>query len=375
MEQQKRDARDRYPYQTWMEGEGIPIVETIAGTDDLAELPRKAWARTGGSGTFVQMLSAKQAERGLYVAEIPGGKALNPEKHLYQEAIVILKGRGITEIWQEGGAKRAFEWGEGSVFAPPRNCWHRLLNGTREPALFLGVTTAPKVMSVFGPHDFIFNCDYKFLDQFGSKADYFTPTENREKEGRFSTIWYTNFIPDAKAAFLDNLEQKVAGGQLTGYRMADGFPYGHVSEWPAGRYHKAHYHGPGAILVGLLGEGYVLVWPRDTGTRPYAAGAGDKVLKINWGPRSIYTPPDGWFHQHLNTSTGPARHLAIYGGNSGIPGYNLTVGEDFSGYISVKEGGTLIDYEDEDPRVRKDFAQTLKQKGIDLKMPPVNYHP
>ena len=375
MEQQKRDTRDRYPYQTWMEGEGIPIVETIAGTDDLAELPRKAWARTGGSGTFVQMLSTKQAERGLYVAEIPGGKALNPEKHLYQEAIVILKGRGVTEIWQDGGTKRTFEWGEGSVFAPPRNCWHRLLNGTRQPALFLGVTTAPKVMSVFGPHDFIFNCDYKFLDQFDGKADYFTPTDDRQKEGRFSTIWYTNFIPDAKAAFLDNLEQKVAGGQLTGYRMADGFPYGHVSEWPSGRYHKAHYHGPGAILVGLLGEGYVLVWPRDVGPRPYAAGAGDKVLKIKWSPGSIYTPPDGWFHQHLNTSEGSARHLAIYGGNSGIPGYTLTVGEDFSGYISIKEGGTLIDYEDEDPQVRKEFSETLKQKGIELKMPPVNYHP
>lgn len=373
MEQRKRDTRDRYPYQTWMEQEGIPIVDTVAGTDDLAALPRKPWARTGGSGTFVQMLSTKQAERGLYVAEIPGGKALNPEKHLYQEAIVILKGRGVTEVWQEGEPKRTFEWGEGSVFAPPRNCWHRLLNGTREPALFLGVTTAPKVMSVFGPHDFIFNCNYKFQDHFDGKADYFTPTEDRQKEGRFSTIWYTNFIPDAKAAFLDNLEQKVAGGRLTGYRMADGFPYGHVSEWPAGRYHKAHYHGPGAILVGLLGEGYVLVWPRDVGTRPYAAGAGDKVLKINWGPRSIYTPPDGWFHQHLNTSNGPARHLAIYGGNSGIPGYTLTVGEDFSGYISIKEGGTLIDYEDEDPQIRKDFAGTLRQKGLELKMPPVSY--
>ena len=373
MEQRKRDTRDRYPYQTWMEREGIPIVETVAGTDDLAELPRKSWARTGGLGTFVQMLSSKQAERGLYVAEIPGGKALNPEKHLYQEAIVILKGRGVTEVWQEGEPKRTFEWGEGSVFAPPRNCWHRLLNGTREPALFLGVTTAPKVMSVFGPHDFIFNCNYKFQDHFDGKADYFTPTEDRQKEGRFSTIWYTNFIPDAKAAFLDSLEQKVAGGQLTGYRMADGFPYGHVSEWPAGRYHKAHYHGPGAILVGLVGEGYVLVWPRDVGTHPYAAGAGDKVLKINWGPRSIYTPPDGWFHQHLNTSNGPARHLAIYGGNSGIPGYTLTVGEDFSGYISIKEGGTLIDYEDEDPQIRKDFAETLRQKGIEFKMPPVSY--
>ncbi len=51
------------------------------------------------------------------------------------------------------------------------------------------------------------------------------------------------------------------------------------------------------------------------------------------------------------------------------------MGEDFSGYISIKEGGTLIDYEDEDPQIRKEFAETLKQKGIDLKMAPVTYNP
>ena len=171
---------------------------------------------------------------------------------------------------------------------------------------------------------------------------------------------------------LDNAEQKVAGGQLTGYRMAGGFPSGHVSEWPAGGYHKAHYHGPGAILVGLVGDGYVLVWPHDCGIHPYTDGHGDRVLKINWGPRSIYSPPDGWFHQHLNTSKGPARHLAIYGHYASvIPGYRSTIGEDFSGLISGKEGGTLIDYEDEDPQIRRDFEEILSQKGVELKMPPV----
>jgi quercetin dioxygenase-like cupin family protein len=211
------------------------------------------------------LLGPQQAERGIYVGEIPGGKTLEAERHLYQEAIIILKGLGSTEVWQEGMPKRIFEWGEGSVFAPPLNCWHRMINGSREPALFLAVTTAPKAMNLFCGDDVVFHCEHRFLNHFSDETDYFVPTQKREKMGRYSTLWYTNFIADAKDVLLDNQEQKVSGGQIMGYRMANGFPNGHISAWPAGRYHKAHYHGPGAILVGLEGEGYVLVWPHTLG--------------------------------------------------------------------------------------------------------------
>lgn len=375
MKPQRHGAAIKNYYEAWMMKEGIPIHEAVAGVDDVTELPRKPWDRTGGLGAFIHMLGPKQAERGIYVAEIPGGKALNPERHLYQEAIIVLKGQGGTEVWQEGMPKRSFEWGEGSVFAPPLNCWHRIINGTSEPALFLAVTTAPKAFNLLCGHDFIFDCNTRFLDHFAGEADYFTPTQNKETVGRFSqTLWYTNFIPDAKVVLLDNLEQKVAGGQLTGYRMAGGFPSGHVSEWPSGRYHKAHFHGPGAILVGLTGEGYVLVWPSTLGARPYREGRGDEVLKINWGPRSIYSPPDGWFHQHFNTDKVPARHLAVYSSTeSTVPGYNYSLGDEFSGMVSFREGGTLIDYEDEDPQVRRDFGEAVGQKGIGLQMPKVTY--
>ena len=146
-----------------------------------------------------------------------------------------------------------------------------------------------------------------------------------------------------------------------------------VSEWAAGKYHKGHYHGPGAILVGLIGEGYVLAWPHEVGMHPYATGRGNQVLKIQWGPRSIYCPPGGWFHQHFNTASGLARHLAIYGGGSAMPEYRSRVGEDFAGYVSMKEGGTLIDYDQEDPQIRRDFEQTLRAKGVALQMPPVTH--
>lgn len=368
-------ALNRTTYDDWMGQEGIPVAEHLAGVDDLTALPRRPWARTGGLGTFVQMLGPVQAERGLYVLEIPAGKALEPERHMYEEVIFILKGRGVTEVWYEGQEKRVFEWGEGSLFSPPLNTWHRLVNGSQQPTIFLGITTAPRVMGTFRDAEFVFNCDYRFLDRFSGESDYFAPKDERMKVGKWSTIMKTNFIPDAKAVFLDDLEQKVAGGQLTGYRMAGGFPNGHISEWPVGRYHKAHYHGPGAILIGLQGKGYVNVWSSDLGTRPFQDGHGDEVLEIQWAPGSIYSPPDAWFHQHMSTGKEPARHVAVYGNTSSgrwdvRQRLNSMVE---SRYTSIEDGGTLIEYELEDPEIRRRFEEALRGEGVECTMPPVTY--
>ena len=368
-------------YEEFMQGEGIPIVDAVAGVDDVTLLPRKPWARTGGTGTFIQLRGTVQAEAGIYVAEIPGGGALNPERHLYEEEIVILQGRGLTEVWQrEGGSKVSFEWGEGSMFALPQNSWHRLVNGSREPAIFMAFTTAPRLMNSLENVDFIFSCDYQFLRDYTGQADYFTAGEERVKEGRhLVSRWYTNFIPDARRAALEDCEVKVAGGQVTEYRMGRNFPHGHISEWPAGIYKKAHSHGPGAILTCLLGKGYVLLWPKELGIHPYKDGHEEQVVKAEWGPRSIYAPPDGWFHQHFNTGNEPARQVAVYGfriprdtGNEWRESTD-THGDDHLGYLSVREGGTLIEYEDEDPEIRRHFVEVISKDGIEMRMPPVTY--
>ena len=370
-----RTTSNHFPYALYMEAEGIPLFEAVAGTDDVTKLPRKPWARTGGTGTFIQLVGTFESERGVFVQEIPGGKSLNPIHHAYEEELFILEGRGLTEIWQGDGAKITFEWGEGSVFAIPKNTEYRLVNGSRDPAIYLSVSNAPRVINALDDLDYVFDNPQPMFDLYGEGRDYFNASDTKVAEGRYeSVIWHTNFIPDARGALLDNLEQKVAGGQLTGYRMGDRFPHGHISEWPSGRYHKAHYHGPGAILLGLNGDGYVNVWPSALGPHPWSDGHEDQVLKVIWGRNSIYSPPNANFHQHLNTSTGPAKHVAVYGDRLPMGVHNLQDGsEGFVGYVSQREGGTLIEYEDEDPRVRSDFEAEVKKKGITLEMPPVTY--
>jgi quercetin dioxygenase-like cupin family protein len=363
-----------FTYQEWMNGEGLPIHEAVVGVDDVTALPRAPWARTGGLATFVELRGTFQAERGIYVGEIPGGGALEPERHLYDEEIFILQGRGVAQVWQGDREKITFEWGPGSVFAYPRCTWHRLFNGGSDPVIYLAVTTAPAVMNAIEDLDLIFNCDYPFAPLYDGSERYFQASDFKTTEGRNNgVIWHTNFIPDCTRVLVDSAEYKVAGGQITGYRMADRFPQGHISDWPAGRYHKAHYHEPGAVLLGLDGEGYVLAWDHRLGPHPYQDGHEDQVAKVKWRRHSIYSPPDGYYHQHFSTGPGPARHIAVYGSPMPMTVHGLYQDDTFIGSISSREGGTLIEYADEDPRIRQDFEEALRRNGVQCTMPAVQY--
>ncbi len=376
-----RKTRGPQFYEEWMEKEGIPIYdEGVHCIEDITELPRRPWARMGGSGTFIQLEGTKQAYKLCYMMEIPAGGALEPEKHLYDELIYIVRGRGLAEVWQEGGSKRSFEWGEGALFAMPTNAWHRLVNGGREPALCFAVTNAPAVLNAFHNTDFIFNCDYNFTDRYKGQADYFLARENKLDENGRPTYWQTNFIADVRSSlFRDNPssspDRKAEGGQGAQFRM-DAWSGMHSSEWPSGKYHAAHYHYAGAVLLGLKGEGYVLVWDCRYGIHPYQDGHGDKVVKGHWKVNSIYSPCNVWFHQHFNTGPEPARHLAVTGG--GIEGRNDFTRGDRSYYSeevpkNIRAGGNLIVHEDEDPEIRRVFQEELRQNGVEFTMEPVVY--
>ena len=118
------NVMDNIPYyDKWQMGEGIPIVKTFF-VQDLRKVELKPWDRTGGNGAFINMEGAEGAT-GAYVIEIPAGKSLNPQRHLYEDMLYVLKGRGATTIWNDKGAKQTFEWHEGSLFALPLNAWHQ----------------------------------------------------------------------------------------------------------------------------------------------------------------------------------------------------------------------------------------------------------
>jgi oxalate decarboxylase/phosphoglucose isomerase-like protein (cupin superfamily) len=357
-------------YFKWMASQGIPVVDGY-GVKDVREITMMPWARTGGNAAFVN-LYGMEGVTGMYVGEIPGGSALQSERHFYEEVICILDGQGAAEVWQDGGRKQMFEWGPWSLFAPPLNTWHRLLNGGRTPVKYLAVTNAPLVMDVVHNDEFIFNCPYNFADRYSAADGFFNQGQKRYESG-MQHIWETNFITDIQSASIDKREVKGAGVSITQFELAGNSLIGHLAQWPAGRYHKAHYHGPGAILLGLQSSGYVLLWSKELGTRPYEAGHREDVVEVKWKAGSVYCPPGGWFHQHFNTGSQPARHLALrYGSRIHPLGFKIADKRSEDGvYIDVKKGGTLIEYADEDPYIRKHYEDELKKSGVNCEMPKI----
>jgi len=358
-------------YGKWTKAQGLPVIEGY-GLEDVRDIKLTPWSRLGGKGAFIQLYGMMEGSRGMYVAEIPPGGALEPERHLYEELICIFEGNGATEIWQEGSRKQMFEWGPWSLFSPPLNAWHRMVNGGREPVRFLGVTNAPLTMNAFREPDFIFNCPYAFSSRYAGQDGFFEVGKKRYHSG-FSNVWETNFIPNIKEASLEDHERKGSGVKITQFEMSGNSLIGHLSAWPTGRYHKAHYHGPGALLLGLESRGYVLIWSQELGHQPYANRNGGDVVQMDWKEGSVYSPLDKWYHQHFNTGSETARHLAVrYGGELGYAdmstsarmkrGMNMT---------AIRDGGTLIEYDEEDPEIRRNYEDTLKKAGVQCQMPAV----
>jgi hypothetical protein len=281
-------------------------------------------------------------------------------------------------VWNlnESRGKASFEWSEGGIFAVPMNAAYRLLNGSREPVIYLGVTSAPLLMDLTHDPDFIFGCDYVFRQRFDGDKDYFVPTSKRNDVNGF-WVWESNFIADVKNAFLDPAERKGAGVRITALEMSGNALVGHIAEWPVGRYHKGHHHQGGAILLILRSKGYTLLWPQEAGIRPYQSGNGRQVVKVDWREGSVVSPPTGWFHQHFNTGPVEAKQLALrWGSTENIVGFHavLTRNEkDYGGYISVREGGTMIQYEDEDPEIRRDYEEAVKRSGVPCTMPAIQH--
>lgn len=365
-------------YQNWMAEQHVPIHRGY-GVKDARTVERAPWALTETPAAFIDLIGM-EGFSGMQVVEIPPGGSIAPQKHLYQQLICILAGHGTAEVWldEAPGRKSTFEWGPFSLFSPPINSSYRLYNVGSAPVLYLAVNDAPMMIDLFHNLDFIFNNPYVFRDRFdGTDADYFT-REERFMEGS-GMIWETNFIDNVDEALVDAQEAKGAGVKITIFDMAKNSFAGHLTEWPVGRYHKAHHHQGGAILLIARSEGYSLMWPQELGVRPYENRFADQIERFDWGLYSVFSPPTKWFHQHFNTGTETARQLAFRPGGSAInpTGFRRSGSRVVHGkpgvYVSYREGGTLIEYEDEDPRIKVDYERILETAGIASKMPDFNY--
>ena len=339
----------RTTYELFLEREGVPAIRAFH-IEDIRQVELHLWARMGSRGVYLN-LEGTEGVNDCYICEIPPGKSLEPQKHLFEEMVFVVSGHGATNIWRDGQKKQTFEWGEGSLFSPPLNAWYQHFNGQGDkPVRLLAMTNAPTILNLFHNIDFVFQCDYPFSDRYDGEEDFFSGNVKVPAAG-FSD---TNFIRDVKSFGLLERRDRGAGGRMMMIEMANNVMSAHISQFPIGTYKKAHRHGAGAHVIILKGEGFSVMWPE-----------GRNIQRYHWRAGSLMVPPERWFHQHFNVGGEPARYLALKPFSSRkFPGLRKQWGTS----ESVKTGGDQIEYEDEDPRIRQMFEEELAKRGVRSQM-------
>jgi quercetin dioxygenase-like cupin family protein len=357
------------PYLDWVRGEGIPIVEDFGV--DLLEVPTRPWARMGARGAAVH-LEGRGDFVSMLVVELPPGAASAPQRHLYEEVVYVLSGRGSTTVEAADGRERAFEWGPRSLFAIPLNARYRHFNGSgSEKALLVSTTNLPGVMKMFHNEAFVFDNPFRFDERMG-------PPKHFGGEGEFvralpgQHMWETCFVPDLAAFELQAWNERGAGSRNIMFILADGTMHAHVSEMRVGTYKKAHRHGPDFHVMCVTGHGYTLLWYEGESERDFR--------RVDWKHGTVFAPADRMFHQHFNTSPRPARYLATAFGSLRYPftesKRRALTGRDAGGLAqgavstSVRKGGDQIEFEDQSPRIHELFLEAARRAGVEVRIAP-----
>lgn len=347
-------ARSKSYYERWMEHEGIPVIECLEVRDPRA-VALSPWKRLGCEGAYLHFRGL-EGLTGVYIGKLAPGRSSEPEKHLYEKIIYIIDGEGVAEVQQQGRVPQAFRWQAGSLFSPPMNATHRLINHGNQPAVFLAVTTAPMALDHYHNARFVFNSDFCFSDRYDGERDYFTPREERYLSSRDRHwICETNFIFDARAASGATEETKT-GVSLTQIEIANNSLAGYLAGWPVGMRYDGSEVGGAGVLVNLRSEGYSLMWPADAGPRPYESGQGGRVMRVDWQPGSVFSAPAGYFHRHFNTGRESALQLAI-----GCASDKFPLGSVHAAAVSNSARAECVD---EDRVMRRIYEMELDRKGI-----------
>ncbi len=368
-----RYLRPAAAYDRFMADDGVPLLRASYAV--LPAVERGLWRRLGCRGAFIQMFGT-EGGLGCAVMELAASSASRAEKHVFEEVVLVLEGRGTTELWLDGSSERVvFEWQAGSVFSLPMNALHRMVNATQAPALLLSGTNAPAILNMLGDVDAVFANPFVFAARFDDEAGQaFDDIEPDPVRGL--AVCRTGLVPDAVGCDLP-LDNRYSPGyrQMELAMTGPGFRCA-VGEHRPGRYAKAHILPASTAMICLRGTGYSYVWPERLGPTPWQSGQGDSVLRMDHARHTMAgVGPGGgrWFHQIFNTGAVPLRHLAwgVPERPSGPPGEEMR--DDTA--IDLVDGGSVVSYPAEDPFVRAEYARVLAAAGVTNRMRADDYAP
>ena len=339
--------RSNSPFEIWAGGEGIPIVRGYY-IPSAFDVPLKPWKRMGCLGALV-ILEGGEGFTSAYICEIPPGVSTNPVRHLFEEKIFVLEGKGETKVWNGEGPVQSVPWKENGLFSPPLNVWRQHKNTGDKPAKFVSVTNAPLVLNIYRNPEFVFNDNFVFADRYNNEKDYF------DGKGIMvdKSTWKGGLIHDVRQPFLGETAEYGKGFKVLSVEMSENSMGSHLAQIELGVYKKPHRHGPGAHLVIVEGDGCALMWDD-----------WDKKVKADFQKGTIYCPPERWWHTHCNTGKDVVKQVAL---RCGIPG----IGKVYRQRLGTRRGGDMLERDDEPAALRQLFEEELSRKGLTSHMDEV----
>lgn len=323
---------ERNFYRHWIKESKLPMVEGYS-IFDARDQEAQPWPAIEGRGLYLNF-SGNVHMDGM-ILEIDPGKALVPQRHLYEQLLYVLKGRGYTRLGDSTNGPRV-NWAEGDLFTVPLNATYRHHNDdAARPARLLAVTTFPFMMQVFGSLGMIDDSTAELKERFNGRPDYYSASEQIHHRW-----WKTNFVHDIRSTTVIPWEERGKGNESVFWEMGGNtILEPHVSEFPSDTYKLGHRHPYEAIILTLNGKGFSLAGRK---------GLADKhnPVKMDWKAGSIISPPYFWYHQHFNTSDTKARYWAITEG-------------DFPKRLGIPLEVEQIEAPQEDPGIKTRFEHEL----------------
>lgn len=134
---------------------------------DLRTFPLDIWPERGEGVSAMYFDMAGCTVLRPHVTELAAAGRTHPHRHLREELIYVLSGKGYTRIWNDEGPEIRQEWEAGDLFSPPLNAWHEHVNlDAEEPARYYSVENIV-IDRLFENESFVQDNKFEFRERLG----------------------------------------------------------------------------------------------------------------------------------------------------------------------------------------------------------------